>query len=93
MCHLSALGHEGLTQGSWPTDPARIAARFSQSLFVGSQHSHLADQGQVQQLTNGLGQKLLEPEAVESSPPAQPAKEMRALLKCFLNSVCSEIPA
>lgn len=42
MCHLSALDHGGLTQGSWPIDPACTATRFSKSLFVGSQSSHLA---------------------------------------------------
>lgn len=60
---------------------------------MGSQPSRLADQGQAQRLTDALGQKLLEPEAVESPPPAQPAKEMRALPKCFLNDFHSKITA
>lgn len=88
VCIRPRWSNSGLLAHWFCSSSYKILSVF---LFVGSQPSHLADQGQAQQLTDGLGQKLLEPEAVESPPPAQPAKEMRALPKCFLNYLCSEI--
>lgn len=82
LLHGGVLCHSLVCIRPWWSNLGLSARWFCSSIkdslhlsVCGSQPSHLADQGKAQQLTGALGQKLLEPEAVESSPPAHPAKE------------------